>query len=291
MKVRRDGGGTISINPVLPNLIGDMDKYRVKTYDSKLRKVMSELWSVFASYPESTQNIFIDFIAKLPDAGSSNIVDLNDDSNIITAINMIFKLDATKNQTLILDFTHKYRDTQDSQLNIYLPNATIQELLVHFYGDTAAVYTSIIEKFFEGLRDNFGKKYFDINDSTDIMELINLIYKEQAAHPDIDFINVLNNVMITISHIYNSGDHFIWSLPVMIEFEKRMEDNIRKEFATLEGIKLYTTDSSGNRVEISCKACGGTWWVVPARMHRGRGDEIMHVKAICKQCGRPMRNV
>lgn len=291
MKVRRGGGDVISVNPVLPNLIGDMEKYRVKTYDSKLRKVMSEQWPIFASYPKSTQDVFLDFVSKLPDPGNSNIVDLNSDSNIVTAINMIFQLDTTKYQTLILDFVHKYRDSQSSQLNIYLPSSSIQKLLAHFYGDVAATYAPIIEKFFEGLQDNFGQKYFDVNDLTDIIELVNLIYKEQAAHPDMDFVNILNNVMLIISHIYNSGDHYIWSVPVMVEYEKRMEDNIRKEFATLEGIKLYKIDESGNRVEIDCNGCGGTWWVVPARMHRGRGDEIMHVKAICKQCGRPMGNV
>ncbi len=276
---------------VQPMIFSDVSQFRVKTYDSKLKKVMSEQWPVFASYPEDVQNTFINYIAAFPDQESLTSIDISNDSTNMTLINFVFKEQAPVAQSTVVNFIDRFRTSYGSQLNIYLSETDITSILNQIYGAEALVVKPIIMQFIQGLRSAYGKPYIDINGDGDIMELVNIIHKYQEQNPETDFGSIINAVMVLVSEVYKSGDHFIWSVPPMTQFEEKMQDNIKKEFATLEGIEIFSTDASGNRTKIACRDCGNTSWILPPRMHKGRGDEIMHVKGICKECGRPMRNV
>lgn len=276
---------------VQPIITGDISRFRAKTYDSKLKKVMSEQWDEFAAYPEEVQNVFINFIAGLPDPESLTMIDVSDNETIVSWINYIFQKEASLVQTRIIDFVTRYRGNWGSQLNLYADETEITTWLNALYGAEAIHSKPMVTRFIQGIRSIYANPYIDINDDNDIIELVNLIRQTQEQNPSLDFATVINAIMTSVIEIYKSGDTFIWSIPPMIKFEEKMQENIKKEFATLEGIELFITDASGKRVKMACRDCGKTSWVVPARMHRGRGDEIMHVKAICKECGRPTKNV
>lgn len=277
--------------PLAPVITADISQFRAKVYDSKLRKALSEHFPTFDAYPEATQNIFIDFLSSLPDPDSAQVLNISNDADISNSINLIFQERALAVRSSIMDFTSKYRSSFGPNLNMYTSNDEIMKWLSQFYGLRVAEFAEPVLQFFSGLRRKYGKSYFDINSSADIIELINLIIKEKFKNPEAELGTIIDIVIKIILRIYQSGDRFIWSTPIMVEFEKRMEENIVREFATLEGIDLFTTDASGKRVRITCKDCGKGSWVTGPRTHRGRGDEIMNLKAICKECGRPMRNV
>lgn len=134
-----------------------------------------------------------------------------------------------------------------------------------------------------------GGIFLDLKNYNQVLELVNYIMKENIANPEQSFDDLLRRTSDLIKYISQSGDHFIWSLPIMNEYAERWDENIRLEFATLEGIEIFIPNDIGERIMVKCEFCGGTKWNAPRRTHKGRGDEVMiEGKTTCRKCSRPM---
>lgn len=153
---------------------------------------------------------------------------------------------------------------------------------------------SFIVESIRNIPDPYGVQFVNVNDPDQALEVVNFFRKEIEAAENPDLRIIVPKVIEEVKFISQSGDHFIWSLPVMLKYEETAQFNIKKEFASLEGVELERTNPiTGVREKIKCgyPGCDSTWWIVAPKVMKRAGDEMLEVNANCKKCSRPRKNI
>lgn len=101
-------------------------------------------------------------------------------------------------------------------------------------------------------------------DNTFLTEYLNLIIEHQSR----------DYAILVMQAMKSRQDKFLWSLPIMNDYQEQMLINIGNELATVEGVEIPGK---------TCSKCGNNLFHI-SPSEKGRPDDAKYRTAICAKC-------